>query len=160
MQSTGQKSRTISLYGPDPAEAKKGAFLWMDALRTGHDSIDRQHQDLYESFRGISQLLEDPDISMNYWFGMVMRKTDDYVLTHFADEEKLMVSVNYPDVHKHKLQHMEIIETLKRHQTTIKQLKTDGEKVAEARNLLQFLNDWLNTHVLEEDKALVAFINR
>lgn len=157
MQPVTPKSRAINLYGP---EVKQGPFLWSETLRTGHSTIDRQHQELYESFQGVSQLLEMPEVNMNYWFSMVIRKTNDYVLTHFTDEENLMSSAGYPDYHKHKLLHLEIIETLKQHQGTIKQLKTDAEKIVEARNLLKFLNEWLNTHVMVDDKAVAEFISR
>ena len=150
-------SREINLYGP---ETKQLPFLWTEALRTGHDTIDRQHQALYESFRGVSLLLDMPNVNMNYWFGMVVRNTEEYALTHFSDEEQLMVDVKYPDAHKHKLLHMEIVEELKKHQKVFKQLKSDSEKNVGARSLLQFLNDWLNTHVLVDDKQLVEFINK
>lgn len=157
MEHASSKRQSINLYGP---EAKKVPFLWTEALRMGHDTIDRQHQSLYESFQGVSQLLEMPDVNMKYWFGMVIRKTEEYVLTHFADEEQLMADLNYPDFHAHKLLHMEIVETLKKHQAMIKQLKTEEEKMAEARSLLEFLNEWLDSHVLVDDKKLVAFISR
>ncbi|MBF0461534.1 MAG: hemerythrin domain-containing protein [Magnetococcales bacterium] len=149
------KKPEINLYGP---ATERVSFLWTESLRTGHDTIDRQHQALYEAFHGITQLLEVPDVNLKYWFGLVLRKTEDYVLTHFADEEKLMTDLSYPNVHVHQLQHQEIVEALKKHQTVITQLKTDAEKRAEARALLRFLEDWLNDHVLVSDKDLVNFI--
>ena len=151
------KKPAISLYGPD---TKQGAFLWTESLRTGHDTIDRQHQELYDSFRGVTQLLDMPDVNMKYWFGMVMRKTEEYVLTHFTDEEKLMAELRYPDLAQHRLQHQEIVEALKVRQMTFKLLQTEAEKMAEARVLLCFINDWLNDHVLVSDQALVDFIRR
>lgn len=157
MQTVRNKKQEINLYG---TEAKKVPFLWTEALRMGHDTIDRQHQSLYEAFRGMSQLLEMPDVNIKYWFGMVMRKTEEYALTHFTDEEQLMADLNYPDFHAHKVLHMEIVETLKKHQAIIKQLETEAEKIVEARSLLQFLNEWLDSHILVDDKKLVAFVSR
>ncbi|MEO5364410.1 MAG: hemerythrin domain-containing protein [Magnetococcus sp. DMHC-8] len=145
------------MYGP---ETRPAPFLWSEELRTGHDAIDRQHQDLYASFRGVSQLLEVPEVNVKYWFGMVMRNTEEYVLTHFADEEQLMAERHYPDHHLHKGLHVEIVATLHKHQAVIKQLTTAAEQIAEARSLLDFLNDWLNTHVMVDDKNFVEFMNR
>ena len=149
------KKPEINLYG---SAIKRASFLWTEALRTGHETIDRQHQVLYESFQGITQLLEMPDVNLKYWFGLVLRKTEDYVLTHFADEEKLMTDLRYPNLPLHQRQHQEIVDALQKHQTVIAQLTTDAEKLAEARALLCFLDDWLNDHVLVSDKELVDFI--
>ena len=127
-------------------------------MRTGHDLIDAQHQELYEAFKGISQLLDVPGVNMKYWFGMVIRKADDYVVKHFNDEEQLMADVQYTGFAEHKLQHIEIINELQKHQSTIKQLKTADEQIVEARQLLRFMHEWLNQHVLVDDKKLVDFI--
>ncbi|MEO5355474.1 MAG: hemerythrin family protein [Magnetococcus sp. XQGC-1] len=99
-------------------------------------------------------------VNVNYWFGMVMRTTADYVITHFSDEEQLMVDVGYPDFHKHKLMHMEIVDKLKYYQSTIKQFTTEFEKMEHARMLLSFLDQWLNEHILVNDKSLVNFLSQ
>ncbi|MBF0401900.1 MAG: hemerythrin family protein [Magnetococcales bacterium] len=157
MQTANSVRSEIRLYN---SGIQKRSFLWTESLRTGNETIDRQHQGIYESFRGISQLLEMPEVNINYWFSMVIRQTKDYVLTHFSDEERLLMETHYPEFQAHKLMHIEIIETLKRHQAAIKQLKTDEEKIVEARSLLQFFNEWLDTHILVEDTKYVAFMNR
>ncbi|MBF0162593.1 MAG: hemerythrin family protein [Magnetococcales bacterium] len=150
------KKAEITLYGPEPT--KQPVFLWSDALRTGHDAIDRQHQAMYTTFQGVSSLLEMPEIPVSYWLSMALRATEEYVLTHFADEEQLMAESHYPAWQQHKQLHRQIVEDLQHHHATIKRLTTHEEKHAEAQSLLHFLSAWLNQHILEEDVKLVAFL--
>lgn len=44
MQLSVRHKPEITLYGPDPT--KQDTFLWSDALRTGHETIDRQHKNI------------------------------------------------------------------------------------------------------------------
>ncbi|MBF0399134.1 MAG: hemerythrin family protein [Magnetococcales bacterium] len=155
MQTAVQRKKEINLYGSESVES---SFMWTDALRTGHDDIDRQHQAMYTTFRGVANLLDDPDTHVRYWLGMVVRATEEYVVTHFEDEEQLMATHGYPDYHAHKLLHIKIVEDLKSHQANIKRLTTKAEELTEARNLLRFLGEWLNQHILEEDTKFVALM--
>ncbi len=137
---------------------KKLPFIWTEALRTGHDEIDRQHQKLYEAFHGLSRLLTVPGVHIDYWFGMVMRQADDYVLNHFRDEEALQAEIGYPRLGEHKKQHEGIVDDLKKHRAVIVKLKTNPEKIEEAEKLMRFLSDWLEKHVLIEDMDIVDFL--
>ncbi|MEO5340635.1 MAG: hemerythrin domain-containing protein [Magnetococcus sp. MYC-9] len=151
------RRKEATLYGPEPGTA---VFLWTRSLLTGHDSIDRQHQAIYTTLQGVANLLELPEVHIGYWLGMVVRALEEYVLTHFADEEQLMLDVGYPEYSQHALLHMQLTEDLKKHQAVIKRLTTQAEQFVEARSLLQFLNNWLNEHILEQDVRLVHFIHQ
>ncbi|MBF0461533.1 MAG: hypothetical protein HQL87_09070 [Magnetococcales bacterium] len=147
--------RTIELYQSD---TKKTAFLWTESLRTGHDTIDRQHQEIYEALLGVSQLLNLPEVHVAYWLGLVQRKMEDYLLTHFQEEERLMVAVGYPDLEKHRLHHLDFIESFQKQKSAVLQLQTDAERLAGANRLLDFLHDWFNVEILSNDKDLAHFI--
>ncbi len=153
---SNKSTQSHTLYGMD---AKTVCFLWVENLRTENELIDRQHQSLYTSFNGISTLLDLPDMNITYWISMTMRLIDDYVLTHFLDEQQLMADAGYPDFHRHVSLHIRIIEDLKQYQQEIKQLTTQEEKITAAKKLLHFFSDWFNAHILTEDVRLAKFIN-
>ncbi|MBF0460581.1 MAG: hemerythrin domain-containing protein [Magnetococcales bacterium] len=155
MQIEWQKDQEINLYG---SGTRKTPFLWTSGLYTGYDAIDRQHQEIYEALMGVSLLLEMPDVNFRYWLGMVGRKMEDYVITHFRDEEQLMAFVGYPDMQAHKIQHLNFIEAFKKHQTHMAQLTTDAERIEESKSLLKFLNDWFDMEVMSHDKDFADFI--
>lgn len=147
----------VSLYR---VETKRSPFLWREGLCTGHATIDRQHEALYEALLGVSLLLKMPDVNVAYWLDMVGRKIDEYVLTHFKEEERLMAVMSYPGLQAHKLQHTQFIEAFKKYQARITRLETETEQLETAYQLLDFLNDWFEQDVLLQDKDFVNFINQ
>ncbi len=133
-------------------------FLWSEGLQSGNESVDRQHQEIYEALLGVSLLLKMPDVQAGYWLGMVSRRVEEYVLTHFQEEERLMARSGYPDIYAHHLAHREFVSAFKEHQTRIAQLATEAEKLAEAVELLRFLNEWFDEEVMGRDRDFVQFL--
>ena len=133
-------------------------FLWSEGLQTGNESIDRQHQGIYEALLGVSLLLKLPDVRAGYWLGMVSRRVEEYVLTHFQEEERLMAVSGYPDLQAHRQEHLAFVEAFKGHQARIAQLATEAEKLAETTELLRFLNEWFDAEVMGRDRDFVQFL--
>ncbi|MEO5364411.1 MAG: hypothetical protein H7838_12410 [Magnetococcus sp. DMHC-8] len=146
----------INLYR---SNTRQTLFVWREGLHIGHEPIDRQHQDIYEALLGVSLLLKMPDVNVGYWLGMVSRKVEEYVQTHFQEEERLMAVVGYPDLLAHRRTHQHFVETFQQHKDRIARLTTAEEKLAEAHGLMDLLNGWFDTEVLLHDRDLVDFIN-
>lgn len=147
----------VSLYR---AETKRSPFLWREGLCTGHEAMDLQHQAMYEALLGASLLLKLPEVNVAYWLGMVGRKVEEYVLTHFKEEERLMAVMGYPGLQAHKQRHAEFIELFQEHQARITELKTEAERMESAHQLLHFLNDLFERDLLLYDKYFVDFVNQ
>jgi hypothetical protein len=67
---------------------------WDGSLRTGNETVDRQHQTLigiFNEFADACDLECDRVITAD-----VLMRLSDYVSMHFADEESLMVRYDYP----------------------------------------------------------------
>ena len=154
MQGVRHDNQEINLYG----HGKNITFLWASGLYTGCDAIDHQHQDIYEALRGVSLLLKMPDVKPGYWLGLVSRKMEEYVFTHFKDEEQLMAAVGYPGLQTHKQHHAEFTEAFDKQQIEIMQLTTDAEKQEAAHNLLRFLDEWFGSEVMFYDKDCADFV--
>ncbi len=77
-----------------------------------------------------------------------------YTVEHFADEERLMASIQYPDMAAHKKKH----DGLTRQVHELQQKFSDGRLVF-SMMVSNFLADWLVHHIKENDFALVQYMN-
>jgi hemerythrin len=126
---------------------------WQDSLCIGVLEIDLQHKLLFEKFNAFLAACEahtEADgIYRLFWF------LEAYTLTHFAEEEKLMQQVAYPDVKKHKAQHEGFTAKL----ADLKQrLRAEGPTDSLVAHMGDFIGGWLVGHICSMDRALAAFV--
>jgi hemerythrin-like metal-binding protein len=76
-----------------------------------------------------------------------------YAVSHFANEEKLMVVVHYPEMLKHIQKH----EILRHRLREIEELYERGE-TAITIELMLFLSDWLKDHTKVADRRLGGYV--
>ncbi len=129
------------------------AIVWTPELATSVEEIDNQHKEL---FQRINNLLD----ACNQGRGKaevqhVITFLEDYVISHFSEEERYMEKHSYPDIGIHKAQHKEFMENFARLK---RQFETDGPGVHVVISTNQTVVDWLRTHILKLDKALGAFL--
>ncbi len=129
------------------------ALEWTEDLVTGSFEIDRQHKEL---FKRINALLEacrqgkgKAEISK------VVQFLDDYVATHFAEEEKYMKKYDYPAYAAHKAQHLEFIENFSELR---RQIEKDGAGVHLLVKTNHMVVQWLINHISKVDRALGTFL--
>lgn len=129
------------------------AILWSDDLATGVGVIDSQHKEL---FRRINSLLEACNIGKGKEeVNTVIKFLEDYVVTHFSEEERHMINFKYPDYDHHKSEHLKFGENfskLKDH------LQTDGIGLTAVIMTNQLVVDWLRNHIRRIDKDLGSFL--
>lgn len=126
---------------------------WSLDLATGVDEIDKQHKEL---FQRINNLLEacnhgkgKEEVKKVIWF------LEDYVITHFSEEERYMGKYDYPEYSGHKRQHLEFMENFF---NLKKQFESEGPGVHVIVNINHLVVDWLRNHIRRLDKALGAFL--
>ena len=126
---------------------------WNDNLFVNVKEIDRQHKELVNMLN----YLNDAMISGvdNIAAIELIEKMKDYAAYHFSTEETLMDQYQYPGISDHKHQHEEFSKK-------IVQVETDSKnrKSAISMDILNFLCDWVVTHVSETDKKLGDFLNK
>ena len=71
----------------------------------------------------------------------------DYAGIHFADEEKLMVKVNFAELPAHKLEHEAFVKKALKLQAVF-----HTDQVVLSFTVMEFLKDWLVNHILKNDK--------
>ena len=120
-------------------------FNWNDSYSVNIKEIDSQHKILI----GLINELHD---GMKVGKGKdILKKILDelvkYTVFHFDHEEKLFISYNYPESFLHKRAHSDLIQQV----TSLKE-KYDNGKTVLSMDVMNFLKDWLGSHILGTDK--------
>ncbi len=127
---------------------EKYLFTWDDSFSVGIDEIDRQHQRLFYLVNKIFQLSEMGKT------GDVLRKQLDglisYTVTHFGLEELLFDTYDYQDSVEHKAKHQRLI-------AQVSDFRQRAEKEDVTKELMNFLLDWLKSHIKGTDTQYGSF---
>ncbi|MGA7826620.1 MAG: bacteriohemerythrin [Geobacteraceae bacterium] len=125
---------------------------WTEEFSVNVREIDAHHKKLLDYINILHQSLLDnkgaeaQKITVN---GMV-----DYTDFHFTAEEKLMLRHNYPQYQKHKLEHGKFTEM-----ALDLQQRTNDAGFVLTLEILNFLKNWLQDHILIRDKEFSRHFN-
>lgn len=125
---------------------------WKDSYATNVKECDAQHQRLVgminELFDAMSQGKGKEAL------GNIINGLADYAAYHFGTEERLMKQYNYPEYERHKAEHDRFTQQV----VDFKKKFEDGSALL-TKDVLKFLSDWLNGHILVIDKKYGPFLN-
>lgn len=128
-------------------------IAWKEEYTLGIPHIDEQHKKLFEIAGSIYGLYRDEFCIDKYdrIVGLI-GELKDYTIFHFKSEEEYMESVGYRKLFTHKIEHSDFVEKIN---------NVDLELVDEDHNaylleILEFVVDWIDKHILEKDKLIVA----
>ncbi len=129
-----------------------GFIKWNDNYSVKVVEIDDQHKkliglvnQLYDAMRaGKGREALDP----------VLTELVNYTVYHFSTEERLFRQHGYPDYEQHKKIH----DDLTRKAKDLKEAFARGNKMITI-DVMLFLSNWWNIHILEEDKKYVDFLH-
>jgi hemerythrin len=122
------------------------AFLvWTDKFSVGIKKIDDQHMVLVETLNDLHAAMMKGQAQTVT--GPLLKKLVDYTRDHFSSEEYMMASVNYPGLAVHRIKHRDLTKQVEEFIGRFER----GE-IRINLELLNFLNDWLTTHIQKEDK--------
>jgi len=128
---------------------------WRDYLTTGHDLIDAQHQELFKRITMLTQACR-----RDKGQGEISRLLDylgEYVLTHFAAEQELLVSIGSSRYEEHKAAHDNFTEV-------VNVLRSRFMEEGATFNLTVEINsvavDWLTRHICTMDRDLASRISQ
>jgi len=131
-------------------------MIWRRDFETGIAEIDAQHRTLVKMFNRVNAELRD-DSGRAVWEN-VTHELLGYALFHFWTEEDLAVQYGYDqekyaDASAHFDEHRSFAETI----NDIRRRFRAGEWIAKSE-LIDYLRDWLASHIVDSDQWLVAFI--
>lgn len=121
---------------------------FIDALKTGVDKIDDQHEALVGMINFLIEAREnvDPPETISFVLGEMTK----YVYLHFRDEEEFMLNNFYPGLERHRLIHQSF-------ETKVLELKQefDEGQIDLLDDVLEYLINWLVQHIQGEDLDMV-----
>lgn len=126
---------------------------WSNMLSTGVSEQDAQHKkliDLINQLNDAMQAGKGADV-----LGKVLSELVNYTVFHFGYEEKLMAQHKYEDTAAHKAEHLKFVQTagdLKK--------KFDSGSAVISVEIMNFLRDWLTSHIMKTDKRLGQALNK
>jgi hemerythrin len=131
------------------------AIIWTEDLSTGVGGIDTQHKEL---FVRINNLLDACDQRKGKEeVGRFIRFLEEYVILHFAEEEKHMAAHGYQGLAAHKQEHAQFTEKL----SALKQeFNESGAGIHVVLMAIRTSCDWLTSHIRRTDKAMGAFLKK
>ena len=119
-----------------------------DEFLTGIQSVDMEHAKLFEIANRAYETLMDEFISDKYDnIVNILSELKEYAASHFKHEEAYMESIHYKRLFTQKIEHAAFTEKLAEYDLN----QLDENQRDAIVELLEFLNDWLVHHILEND---------
>ncbi|ABZ92920.1 hemerythrin [Leptospira biflexa] len=137
---------------------------WDVKYETNISEIDSQHKKLFRLINQIETIYEENQNHLSAKSKSLVdavSELEDYTLSHFLIEERVMELNQYPDLEAHKKQHdrfTDKILELKNRLTSGTLLSNDLELNQFFSDLIGFLRLWLTNHILQEDMNYKPFI--
>ncbi|MCT8333791.1 bacteriohemerythrin [Leptospira sp. 85282-16] len=137
---------------------------WDSKYETNISEIDSQHKKLFRLINNIETVYDENKEHLSGKSKVLVdavSELEDYTLSHFLIEERVMELNQYPELEAHKKQHdrfTDKILELKNRLTSGNLLSNDEELNQFFGDLLKFLRAWLTNHILQEDMDYKPYI--
>jgi hemerythrin len=126
---------------------------WSPSLSVKIDEMDKQHQGLLDI---MNRLHESTSTGHgNEGLQAIIGELVEYTHKHFSAEEQLMQRFRFPLLSGHKAEHAKFTE-----EVLAFQRRMQGGQTVSAYEVLQFVRQWLLTHIQESDAKYGKFINQ
>ncbi len=126
---------------------------WKEEYTTGVATIDEQHHKLLEIADRAYALLKNDLYTDKYdKIVEILVELKNYTIYHFDSEEAYMLSIGYKKILSHKVEHTDFIDKI----NNIDFTKIDQDQDKYILELLGFVVDWIDSHILKKDKLIVA----
>jgi hemerythrin len=127
-------------------------ITWNNNLSVRVAEIDQQHKILITMINDLNDAMKigkGKDA-----LGKIVEGLTAYTVTHFKTEEKYFAQFGYPDTVNHKKEHAAFIQKV----SSFKDGLEKG-KLTLTLDVVDFLSDWLKTHIMGTDKKYSQFFN-
>lgn len=125
---------------------------WKENYEIGVRHIDEQHEKLFEIADRAYKLLTNDFITDKYdKIIEILGELKEYTIFHFKSEEEYMLSIGYKKFLSHKVEHENFINEINNIDLDKIDLNQDGS----VKEILEFVVDWIDGHILNQDKLIV-----
>jgi hemerythrin len=124
-------------------------MTWKEEYSVKVSLIDQQHTKLIELLNQMYDGLRAQ--KGKEVLGNVLDELVRYTDSHFQTEERLMQTHRYPGYETHKLEHHMLVTKVTGFQKAF-----HARSISVSLEVMMFLRDWLNGHILGTDKQYVS----
>jgi len=128
-------------------------YQWDSSLETGHEKVDKQHMQLFETLNKLIMASKEERDSEEIF--KVLDFLTGYTVMHFKTEEDLMVKYDYSDYHIHKSYHEDFKATVG---GFTKRLIDEGPTVELVNVVTTAVGEWLLNHIKGDDFRMSAYV--
>lgn len=125
---------------------------WTSSLTVGVAEIDEQHKTWFEKAEKLFEAGQKRQAAD--YIGELLNFLEDYTKKHFADEEKYMLSIGYPDYPAQKQAHTAFITQLEKIK---REYQASGGNFSVIMSSNKLIIDWLTQHISNMDKKIGVF---
>ena len=120
-------------------------YKWSEAMSVGLPVLDSDHKALIDLINSLhNELVLDEDSTK---FDEFFEQLVIYIDYHFAREERVMQACDYPAFEAHREEHRQLAQEMHH----IRDRYIRGGETRIGQELLTFLKNWLNHHILIQD---------
>ncbi len=132
-------------------------LVWNENFATGHKTLDKQHQVLFENVNRLESLLDQTNLNLQEteFILSVVNYLESYAQDHFKLEEQCMESYRCPMHSKNLDAHRQFLLAVVDYK---KKFQASGFRSEVMRELHQFMQNWLQQHIMRIDVQLKSCI--
>jgi len=121
-------------------------YKWEEKYSVGIQSIDRQHKEIFNYLNSLLDALKLGQADKVLL--QIVLELEKYAFVHFQKEEFFFERFKYSGAKEHIQEHQFFMQKV----TSLKSELKSGKMVISIE-LLNFLKDWIDNHILISDKA-------
>jgi hemerythrin-like metal-binding protein len=128
------------------------SIVWSDDFLIGIEELDYEHRGLVEDINKLHrELVKDVDMDrIEDTLGSIHARMQ----AHFALEERVMVSHEYPHYPEHKAEHERLLDEYTEFMTKFEK----GQNLGDREPIQAVLCQWIVKHILTSDKKMSLMV--
>lgn len=127
-------------------------FEWNERYRLGVPEMDAEHLELIKRVNSLVIAFNSEKSKKEIYD--ILTFLDEYVISHFGHEEKLMIEAGYPQTEQHQAIHDDYINRV---DELSRAMWDEGVTPALMVDVNRLLIEWLSQHIDEEDRAFARY---
>lgn len=134
---------------------KQAVFVVLDdRYLTGISVVDEQHKKLVklcnELYNAVMRERGTGSVDYTDHVKKALQECSSYAQSHFRTEEKLMTACKFSGYKEHKFRHEQFIKRV-----LVDSRNFDAMNLEKAMSFLNFLKEWVLSHIAHEDRLFV-----
>ena len=124
-------------------------FVWNPEMSVGREQLDRDHRGIIKALNDLYCLKDSRDGAE---VQPILSRLLKYTVSHFSREEAYMREIGYSRQEEHQQKHDLFMQKV---QFFLNEYR-EGRREMLAREMAEFLREWLYEHIMTEDMAYAA----